>query len=85
MTQTPPTDALKYRPTDTLEPPMPTITPRQIHELADIAGLQLDDARAETIAARLESMLEALDEIPADALASVEPAITFAPYEAADE
>ena len=85
MTHAPPTDALKYRPTDILEPPMPTITPRQIHKLADIAGIQLDDARAETIAARLESMLEALDEIPADALASVEPAITFAPYEAADE
>ena len=40
---------------------MPTITPRQVHELADIAGIQPDDARAETIAARLESMLEALD------------------------
>ena len=64
---------------------MPDVTKEQIHELAHIAGLQVDDTRAESIAARLASVLEALDEIPADALASVEPAITFAPYEASDE
>ncbi len=64
---------------------MPNITHHQVHELAHIAGLHLDDARAETIAARLDAMLATLDEISADALASVEPAITFAPHEAADE
>ena len=64
---------------------MPDITIEQVHELTRIAGFQVDDTRAESIAARLASVLEALDEIPADALASVEPAITFAPYEASDE
>ena len=64
---------------------MAEITKEQIHQLAGIAGLQVDDVRAESIAARLGSVLEAIDEIPSDALASVEPAITFAPYEAADE
>ena len=64
---------------------MPDITKEQVHELTRIAGFQVDDTRAESIAARLASVLEALNEIPADALASVEPAITFAPYEASDE
>ena len=65
---------------------MPNITKEEIYALALIAGLEIvDDTRAETIAARLGSVLEAIDEIPSDALASVEPAITFAPYEAADE
>ena len=65
--------------------PMPNITPREIHALALIAGIEIADDRAETIAPRLQAVLDALDEIPADALASAEPAITFAPYEAADE
>ena len=64
---------------------MPNITAEEIYALALIAGLDIGEDRAETIAARLASVLEAIDEIPADALASVEPAITFAPYEAADE
>ena len=64
---------------------MAEITKEQIHLLAGIAGLRVDDVRAESIAARLASVLEAIDEIPSDALASVEPAIAFAPYEAADE
>lgn len=65
---------------------MPDITKEEIYALALIAGLEIaDDTRAETIAARLGSVLEALDEIPADILASAEPAITFAPYEASDE
>ena len=64
---------------------MAEITKEQIHLLAGIAGLQVDDVRAESIAARLGSVVEVIDEIPTDALASVEPAITFAPYEAADE
>ena len=64
---------------------MPNITKDEIYALALIAGLEISEDRAETIAARLGSVVEAIDEIPADALASVEPAITFAPYEAADE
>ena len=65
---------------------MPNITPDHIQALAQIAGITVtDDERAQAIAARLASVLEALDEIPADTLASAEPAITFAPYEAADE
>lgn len=64
---------------------MPDITPSQIQTLALIAGLRIAEDRAEPIAARLASVLEALDEMPSDALASAEPAITFAPYEASDE
>lgn len=64
---------------------MPNITSTEIQALALIAGLDIAADRADTIAPRLQAILEALDEIPADALASVEPAITFAPYEAADE
>ena len=64
---------------------MAEITKEQVHLLAEIAGFKVDEVRAESIAARLASVLEAIDEIPSDALASVEPAITFAPHEAADE
>ncbi len=64
---------------------MPTLTPENIHTLAQIAGIQISDDRAETIAPRLQAVLEALDEIPSDELAAVEPAITFSPYEASDE
>lgn len=64
---------------------MPNISREEIYALALIAGIEIADDRAESIAARLESVLEAIDEIPSDALASAEPAITFAPYEASDE
>ena len=64
---------------------MPKITTEEIYALALIAGIEISEDRADTIAARLGSVLEAIDEIPSDALASAEPAITFAPYEAADE
>ena len=64
---------------------MPNITKTEIHALALIAGIDIADDRAEAIAPRLEAVIDALDELPADALAAVEPAITFAPYEAADE
>ena len=64
---------------------MPNITANEIYALAIIAGIEIADDRAETVAARLGSVVEAIDEIPADALASAEPAITFAPYEASDE
>ena len=64
---------------------MPNITAHEVQALALIAGLEIGDDRAETIAPRLQAVLEALGEMPADALAAVEPAVTFAPYEAADE
>ena len=64
---------------------MPNIKAEEIYALAQIAGLEIGEDRADTIAARLGSVLESIEEIPADALASVEPALTFAPYEAADE
>ena len=64
---------------------MSNISKDEICALAQIAGLDIADDRAESIAARLASVLEALDEIPADTLTSAEPAITFAPYEASDE
>ena len=64
---------------------MPKITTEEIYALALIAGIEIGEDRADTIAARLGSVLQAIDEIPSDALASAEPAITFAPYEAADE
>ena len=64
---------------------MPNITPAQIQSLAQIARLQIADDRAQTIATRLQAVLDALDELPADALAAAEPAITFAPHEASDD
>ena len=64
---------------------MPRITSDEVYALALIAGIEIADDRAESVAARLESVLDAIDEIPSDALASAEPAITFAPYETTDE
>ena len=58
---------------------MPQPTTQQIRELAAVAGLRLDDDRAEAVAARLGATLAALDDIPADALDGVEPALIFAP------
>ena len=56
---------------------MSDLTKQHVYELARLAGLELDDQRAETIASRLGAVLEELDEIPAGALATVEPALTF--------
>ena len=47
-----------------------------IIDLARAAGLSLDEARAETIAARLGAALDELDAV-SDNLAEVEPAPTF--------
>jgi len=55
----------------------PNITKNQIIELARAAGLDPDDARAETIAARLGAALSELD-LLADSMAQVEPAPRFA-------
>jgi Asp-tRNA(Asn)/Glu-tRNA(Gln) amidotransferase C subunit len=57
---------------------MAELTKEQVYELARLAGLEMDDQRAETISSRLGAVLEELDEIPPDALAAVEPALTFA-------
>ena len=58
---------------------MPTLEKYQVRQLAHIADIDLDEQRAELVTARLGAVLNALAEIPADALAAVEPAITFAP------
>lgn len=58
---------------------MPNLEKYQVRQLAHIAGIDLDEQRAELVAARLGAVLNALAEIPADALAAVEPATTFAP------
>ena len=62
---------------------MPYLTKQQALQLAQIAGIPMDDQRAELAAARLGAALQALDQIPADALASAEPALTFAPIDPA--
>ena len=62
---------------------MPYLTKQQALQLAQIAGIPMDDQRAELAAARLGAALQALDEIPADALASTEPALTFTPVDPA--
>jgi len=43
---------------------MADLSKEQVLELARAAGLRLDDARAEAIAARLTSVLNGLDELP---------------------
>ena len=49
----------------------------QVHEMARMAGLALDNARATTIASRLSAVMAELDSIPSDKLAEVEPASSF--------
>ena len=56
---------------------MAKLTKDVVLRLASQAGLDVDDTRAETIASRLGAVIEELDEIPADALEGVEPALTF--------
>ena len=63
---------------------MPQLSKKQVHELARLAGLELDDVRAETIASRLSGVLEELDMISADDLAEVEPASVFLAGEETD-
>lgn len=64
---------------------MPTLEKYQVRQLAHIAGIDLDEQRAELVTARLGAVLNALSEIPADALAAVEPATTFAPLTPNDD
>ncbi len=56
---------------------MARLTKENVLRLAAQAGLVVDDARAETIASRLAAVMEELDEITAEALEVVEPALTF--------
>ena len=60
---------------------MPKLSADQVLDLASIAGLELDDSRAEVVAARLSSVLEELDAIDDAALAGVEPLSIFMPVE----
>ena len=60
---------------------MPRLSADQVLDLARIAGLDLDDSRAEVVAARLSSVLEELDAIDEAALAGVEPSSIFMPAE----
>ncbi len=56
---------------------MAEITQQQARELAHAAGIDLDDARADAVAARLNVVLDELGKLPADALADVEPLPVF--------
>ena len=55
----------------------PRMTKEQVLYLARLAGLELDDVRAETIAARLGGVLDELDAFRDDTLLDVEPLLTF--------
>ena len=60
----------------------PRLTKDQVLHLARLSGLELDDLRAETIAARLGGVLDELDAVPGDTLLDVEPLPKFiAPVE----
>ena len=56
---------------------MVEISIEQVYELARLAGIELDDQRAEAVAARLGTVLTELAAIPDDTLADVEPSSTF--------
>ena len=58
---------------------MPELTKGQVLEMAKMAGLALDDQRAEVIAARLGAVLKALSDVPDESVVSYQPALTFAP------
>ena len=53
----------------------------EVYALARSAGIELDEQRATVIVARLSAVIEELDMIPDDAVADVEPALTFAVVE----
>ena len=56
----------------------PRVSRETVRDLAQLVGIDMDDQRADTIAARLGSVLDDLDRIPDEALADLEPAPTFA-------
>ena len=65
--------------------PSSYLTKQQALQLAQVAGIPMDDQRAELAAARLGAALQALDQIPAESLANAEPALTFAPTDPAQD
>ena len=60
---------------------MPNISEDQVRQLAQAAGLQLDDKSAYMIASRLSGVLEELDSISDEMLAGFEPLPVFAAVE----
>ena len=56
---------------------MNQLSVEDVQELGRIAGLEIDDVRAKTIASRLSGVMAELEEIPEDLLMSVEPAHVF--------
>ena len=52
---------------------MADLTPEEVRSLARFAGIEIDDARSEAVAARLGRILEELDRVPEAALAGLEP------------
>ena len=56
---------------------MADLSKEQVLELARAAGLRLDDVRAATIAARLTSVLNGLDELADDVTDATEPLPVF--------
>ncbi|MCH8206982.1 MAG: hypothetical protein IH956_08260 [Chloroflexi bacterium] len=56
---------------------MADLSKEQVLELARAAGLRLDDVRAETIAARLTSVLSGLDGLPDEVMDTVGPLPVF--------
>ncbi len=48
-----------------------------VQELGSVVGLDIEEARAKTIASRLSGVIAELNEIPEDLLMSVEPAQVF--------
>ena len=55
------------------------VTTEEVGRLAQMVGLELDDSRAEVIAARLSAVLAGLESIPSAGLATEHPLLTFAP------
>ena len=56
---------------------MADLSKEQVLELARAAGLRIDDVRAVTIAARLTSVLNGLDELPDEVMDAVGPLPVF--------
>ena len=56
---------------------MSELSVEDVRKLAETMGLEVDESRARTIAARLPGIIEVLDEIPDELIESVEPAHIF--------
>ena len=60
---------------------MNQLSVEDVQRLGSVVGLEIDDARAKTVASRLSGIIAELDEIPEDKLMSVEPAHVFSSEE----